>query len=313
MPTDIQTFLDRTTPRVNFNEVPGPSKPLTTSNVNQLGSDVWLTSNDDVTTNPLWIKGTKPDASGKTNGATTAAIIVNDKGNGNVDAFYMYFYAYNYGGNVLGSSLLNFGTSSFSQTNTPTNPRKGNHVGDWEHTMVRFLNGQPQSVWYNGQAFTYRTVEKSGDRPIAYSAQGSHANYAISGTHDHTIPNFNLPGGVLEDHTNKGVMWDPLLSAWYYKFDAASNSFTAYDGQAPTGWLGFMGRWGDQEYPESDKRQVKLFGQAKFTGGPTGPADKQLNREKVCPDNGNTCIVRNILVPRSVGDDEVVREGDEVV
>jgi hypothetical protein len=61
---------------VNFNEVPGPSKPLTTSNVNQLGSDVWLTSNDDVTTNPSWILGTKPDASGKTNGATTAAVIV---------------------------------------------------------------------------------------------------------------------------------------------------------------------------------------------------------------------------------------------
>jgi hypothetical protein len=318
MPTDIQTFLDHTAPRVNFNEVPGPSKPLTTSNVNQLGSDVWLTSNDDVTTNPQWIKGTKPDASGKTNGATTAAVIVNDKGNGNVDAFYMYFYAYNYGGNVLGSSLLNFGTSSLLlPSQHPTNLRKGNHVGDWEHTMVRFLNGQPQSVWYsqhaNGQAFTYRTVEKSGDRPIAYSAQGSHANYAIAGTHDHTIPNFNLPGGVLEDHTNKGVMWDPLLSAWYYKFDAVSNSFTAYDGQVPTGWLGFTGRWGDQEYPESDKRQVKLFGQAKFTGGPTGPADKQLNREKVCPDNGNTCIVRNILVPRSVRDDEVVREGDEVV
>ena len=183
--------------------------------------------------------------------------------------------------------------------------------------MVRFSNGIPQSVWYsqhaNGQAFKYTTVERAGDRPVAYSSKGSHANYAITGTHDHTIPNFNLPGGVLEDYTNKGVMWDPLLSAWYYKFDAASNAFTAYDGQAPTGWLGFTGRWGDQEYPESDKRQVKLFGQAKFTGGPTGPADKQLNRVNVCPDNGNICIVRNILVPRSVGDEEGVRDSDKVV
>jgi hypothetical protein len=55
-----------------------------------MGNDVYLTSNDDVTKNPEWIKGSKPDANGKTNNAITAAVIVNDKGNGNVDAFYMY-------------------------------------------------------------------------------------------------------------------------------------------------------------------------------------------------------------------------------
>jgi hypothetical protein len=289
MPTDIKVFLDNTTPKVNFNEVSGPSKPLTQDNVNQLGADVYLTSNDDVTKNPNWIKGTKPDSNGKTNDAITAAVIVTDKGNGNVDAFYMYFYAYNYGGEVLGWSALNF----------------GNHVGDWEHTMVRFANGVPQAMWFsqhaNGQAFTWSAVEKtSSGRPIAYSAKGSHANYAMGGTHDHTIPNLHLPGGVLEDYTEKGTYWDPVLSSYFYKFDAEKNEFEALNGE-PTGWLGFKGKWGDQEYPESDKRQVKLFGQAKYASGPTGPADKQLNREKVCPENKNTCILRTILVPRKVG------------
>jgi hypothetical protein len=289
MPTDIKVFLDNTTPKVNFNEVSGPSKPLTEDNVNQLGADVYLTSNDDVTKTPTWIKGTKPDSSGKTNDAITTAVIVNDKGNGNVDAFYMYFYAYNYGGEVLGWSALNF----------------GNHVGDWEHTMVRFANGVPQAMWFsqhaNGQAFTWSAIEKTPEgRPVAYSAKGSHANYAMGGTHDHTIPNLNLPGGVLEDHTERGTYWDPILSSYYYTFDANANSFTAVNGE-PTGWLGFKGRWGDQEYPESDKRQVKLFGQAKYASGPTGPADKQLNRTNVCPDNGVTCILRTILVPRKVG------------
>ena len=95
--------------------------------------------------------------------------------------------------------------------------------------MVRFANGSPEAIWYsqhaNGQAFRYGTVEKTGDRPIAYSSKGSHANYAISGTHDHTIPNLNLPGGVLEDYTDRGVMWDPLLSANFYKFDAGKSAF----------------------------------------------------------------------------------------
>jgi hypothetical protein len=183
--------------------------------------------------------------------------------------------------------------------------------------MVRFQNGSPQSIWYsqhaNGQAFRYTTVEKTGVRPIAYSSKGSHANYAMSGTHDHTIPNLNLPGGVLEDYTDRGVMWDPLLSAKFYKFDAGRSAFSAYDGQAPTAWLNFKGRWGDQEYPNSDKRQVKLFGQAKFSGGPTGPADKQLNREKICPENGQLCILRSILVPKRRDMDAVVRDGDTVV
>jgi hypothetical protein len=62
-----------------------------------------------VTKDPTWIKGTKPDSNGATANAMTAAVIVNDKGKGVVDAFYMYFYAYNYGGEVLGWDALNFG------------------------------------------------------------------------------------------------------------------------------------------------------------------------------------------------------------
>jgi hypothetical protein len=107
-PTDLQSFLDNVTPQVNFTTVAGPT-PLTLSNLNQLGSNVYLTSKDDVTKDPTWIKGTKPDSSGATANAVTAAVIVNDKGNGVVDAFYMYFYAYNYGGEVLGWDALNFG------------------------------------------------------------------------------------------------------------------------------------------------------------------------------------------------------------
>lgn len=171
--------------------------------------------------------------------------------------------------------------------------------------MVRFQNGKPTAVWFSqhafGEAFTYDAVEKQGLRPVAYSANGSHANYAIKGTHDHTIPGFNLPEGPLEDTTDQGTLWDPTLSAYYYSYDALARTFTAYDPPSPTAWLSYVGRWGDEEYPDSDPRQHKILGidaSAKFSSGPTGPEDKQLNRTNVCPTSSDAlCIVRTSLGP----------------
>jgi hypothetical protein len=152
---------------------------LTVNNVDSLngfgsgGSDVFLTTTVDITKSPApkWLEGVVPDSSGKTGSAISSAIIVNDHGGGAVDAFYMYFYAYNQGNKVLGQEL-------------------GDHIGDWEHNMIRFKDGVPQHVWYSqhsgGQAFTYGATEKVGKRPVSYSAKGSHANYAISG--NTTIP-----------------------------------------------------------------------------------------------------------------------------
>ena len=124
-------------PQVNFAPVANAPNPLDLNNLHQLSGDVYLTSKDDVTKNPAWILGVKPDGSGKTNGAVTATVIVNDKGNGNVDAFYMYFYANNWGGTVLGLPQLNFGRffstvvkQSFSVDQSLTF-LLGNHVGDW--------------------------------------------------------------------------------------------------------------------------------------------------------------------------------------
>ena len=79
--------------------------PLTLQNLDRLnasgGKDVYLTSKNDITTDPSWLRGVTPDASGKTKDAISAVIIVNDKGEGVVDAFYMYFFAYNAGGSII--------------------------------------------------------------------------------------------------------------------------------------------------------------------------------------------------------------------
>ncbi|KAI4209037.1 MAG: hypothetical protein LQ351_007985 [Letrouitia transgressa] len=289
-PSDIGAQLSHTKPEINFAAVNGAPNPLTLDNLASLnnlgGSKIFLTSVDDITKNPAWLKGVKPDANGKTNGATSATVVVNDHGAGNVDAFYFYFYAYNQGNTVFGQEL-------------------GDHVGDWEHNMVRFKNGVPQSVWYSqhsyGEAFTYACLEKQGQRPVAYSAKGSHATYATSGTHDHTIPGLNLPGGPLEDHTDKGAIYDPISSANFFRYDAATGAFTAYDGSSPTSWLQFVGQWGDEQYPKSDPRQKAFLGisaASKFVSGPTGPRDKALNRTEVCPPNDNIqCFVSPALRP----------------
>ena len=121
-PADIGAQLSNTQPRINFTAIEGAPSPLTLDNLNQLnsfgsgGTDVYLTSTTNIVDRPSFLHGVEPDSSGKTDGAVSCAIIVNDHGSGLVDVFYMYFYAFDYGGTYFGQTI-------------------GDHVGDWEHTM----------------------------------------------------------------------------------------------------------------------------------------------------------------------------------
>lgn len=78
-----------------------------------------------------------------------AILLVMDKGHGVVDAFWFFFYSFNLG-------------------NTVVNVRFGNHVGDWEHCLVRFHHGQPKALFFSahtaGEAYRYEAVEKIGQR-----------------------------------------------------------------------------------------------------------------------------------------------------
>jgi hypothetical protein len=69
------------------------------------GKDVYLTSNDNITTNPKWLEGTQPNTKRGTEDEKTSVIIVVDKGEGIVDVFYFYFFAFNWGGVVLEKQL----------------------------------------------------------------------------------------------------------------------------------------------------------------------------------------------------------------
>ena len=134
-PSNIGSQLSpNTQPEVNFTIVHGAPNPATLDNLNALNSfggggvNVSLTSKVNIETNPTWLYGVNPDSNGRTSSAVSCAIIVNDHGSGLVDAYYMYFYAFNYGGEYVGFVV-------------------DDHVGDWEHNMVRYQDGEPQAVW----------------------------------------------------------------------------------------------------------------------------------------------------------------------
>jgi hypothetical protein len=191
-----------------------------------------------------------------------------------------------------------------------------------EHNMIRFIGGEPKYVWFsqhaNGEAFAFSALQKdqSGKRvsfhtfpsrspnhnlhnsaqlsstnpsfkPVVYAANGSHALYATPGTHDHTLPNLNLPVPLLlVDETDAGPFYDPVPSSFCYKYtQAPTPTFAPFNNTDPTGFLNFTGRWGDDTYPDTDKRQKQLAGNKKYVGGPTGPADKQLLRKEIWPEN----------------------------
>jgi hypothetical protein len=154
--------------------------------------------------------GHKPDHEGYSQ--APAVLVMVDKGSGILDAFWFFFYSYN-----LGQTVLDI--------------RFGNHVGDWEHCMVRFEAGIPRAMFLSehagGKAFAWQALEKRRtqsditggeailpERPVIYSAVGSHAMYATPGLHPYV-----LPFKMLADATDRGPLWDPVLNNMAYWYD----------------------------------------------------------------------------------------------
>jgi len=205
-----------------------------------------------------------------------AVLVVVDKGAGVVDAFWFYFYSFN-----LGNSVLNV--------------RFGNHVGDWEHCMVRFYHGEPKALFFSahtaGEAYSYEAVEKVGKRPVIYSATGTHAMYATPGLHEYV-----LPWGLLHDQTDRGPLWDPLYNTHSYTYDYKTDVLRAstVSPTSPIEWFYFNGRWGDKFYPLGDQRQYRFAGQYHYVNGPLGPRFKHLSRRKMCQGSDRApCVIRN--------------------
>ena len=194
-PCDMAEHLHHVTPFLDYDPAPEAAQHVNLSNLYQLnrfGRDVFLQSKDNVEDRPAWLLGRRnipkeDDDSEDGNyrysilrrcqqiiaqaltkltsplrsltryitrargGRSTAPaiLIVVPKPDGIVDAFWFFFYSYNLGNQVL-------------------NVRFGNHVGDWEHTLVRFHHGKPKAVYFSehnfGAAYSWEAVEKIGKR-----------------------------------------------------------------------------------------------------------------------------------------------------
>ncbi|KAI0756378.1 hypothetical protein C8Q80DRAFT_1264442 [Daedaleopsis nitida] len=268
--SDVAVHLAHVEPQVNYSSV---ASSVTLQTLSGFGSDVFLTSKDDVTDSPKaeWLRSPygAPDANGLS-GAPATIVLVN-KPDGVLDAFFFTFFSFNDGGKVIGIAF-------------------GDHVGDWEHTMVRFVNGEPTAYYLSahsgGSAYTFDAVEKTSGRPTAYIAHGTHANYATA---------------------DAGPLWDPTLNYRAYWYEPGTGGFTIADGAGAggaqieaegTGWLDFRGRWGDEQYrilehgnycvPIGDEEECH------YVSGPTGPVDKVLDRTAVCP-NADSCTIASSL------------------
>ncbi|KGU29526.1 hypothetical protein MGS_03793 [Candida albicans P78042] len=262
----------------NGSTYPGTEKNMNLDKLANLpnSTDLFLTANSDFDSDPEWITGLKNKPSlinGEIKDAPATLIVV-DKGNGWVDAFWFYFYSFNLGPYVMGQGPY------------------GNHVGDWEHSLVRYYKGEPVIVWMSahsgGGGYYYDNLEKYSldpNHPIIFSARGTHANYPSVGQHPH-----DLPYTILSDFTDRGPLWNPSLNYLCYSFDGkhvypGNNSNPKHVGREWDygNWLSFSGHWGDDTLSRKDSRQVYSFiGGYKYIEGPTGPLSKNLMRLEPC-------------------------------
>lgn len=117
-PSDLLEHVCHTHPALNFTLISNTPDPLTLFNLAALndlgGEEVFLTLKEDsqIPSNPKFLEGDRPDIRTLQTKGTSCAVIIRDRGNGILDAFYMYFYSFNQGPTVLFKEI-------------------GNHVGDW--------------------------------------------------------------------------------------------------------------------------------------------------------------------------------------
>ncbi|WP_224369081.1 Vps62-related protein [Hyalangium versicolor] len=235
-------------------------------NMHKDGTHLWTNQplGCDSCTDPQFLDGQRPD---QTYVPVYAQIVTRTQGGAptNItDIIYWTFYPYNNGKRVCIGIYINGvgcvgGYSTF-----------GNHVGDWEHLTVRFVDGRPSQVYMsqhaNGQTFTFGSKDMSsvGFHPEAYSALGSHGLYPDAARHTYEEL-FN--GDTLNDDTARGIAWNawdrPVVFYWQ-----PMGTFTG-----ALEWLNITEDWGNDS-SGCDNIVSQQSGECVLNSGPTAPLKK---------------------------------------
>lgn len=92
-----------------------------------------------------------PETGRLADNATACAVVIVDYEDGvageDLDAFYFYFYSYDQGPNI--TQVLEPLDQLVKGPKAESGMSFGNHVGDWEHNMVRFRGGKPVGIYYS--------------------------------------------------------------------------------------------------------------------------------------------------------------------
>jgi hypothetical protein len=199
-----------------------------------------------------WFNGTRPQGAAQ---LTTYAVAVEGR-NGRLDIVYWWFFNYNQGKTVAGTSW-------------------GNHVSDWEHVKVQLAgvdfahpqNERIQAVMYDhhGDQETHAPgdgmTELNGRQVLVHLANGDHECYPKAGVydrpmgcHDYCKENayrFDTRAGNVEVYSWTGSDFAPLPAG-------ATSAFR------DPAWIRYRGRWGNWQRGD-------LMGQvARLESGPEG-------------------------------------------
>ena len=231
-------------------------------------------------TNPPFLKGLNPTVQHVPVYAQIIPRTVQGAPTNITDVIYWTFYNYNLGKWVCVGAYAEVG--GYRVCVAPSYIlgfyHLGNHVGDWEHLTVRFVDGRPIAVTMSqhGKApvFAYggKTLPMVDQRPEAYSALGSHGLYPDAAVHKY----MDLHNGdALKDITDRGTAWKtwerPVISPWRPQ--------GTYEGSLH--WLNITADWGNAK-EGCDSIVSRLSGECILNGGPGGPMQKDFT----APDYG---------------------------
>ena len=218
----------------------------------------------DSCTDPQFLDGQRPGS------VPIYAEIVNRTQNGQptniTDIVYWTFYPYNNGKRICIGWYSPWGCVGGYST-------FGNHVGDWEHFTVRFVDGRPSQLFLSqhsgGQTFNYgdkNVAVTAGFHAEVYAALGSHGIYPDAARHIYqTIGN----GDFLADDTGRGIPW----YTWNSTVPFFRQPPGAYGGSLS--WLNSTSRWGNPKSGCGFSEQVS--GECVLNDGPTGIMDKSAS------------------------------------